>query len=84
MRIKIEWDLTGPLSRPGIKRQLLELVDKTTTLREIALAIPKIKRGSLAVYRGGHHVAVHEAVKMSDGTVVLGATRFAIITEGEE
>ncbi len=79
MNLKIEWDLTGPLSHRPTKEALIILCDNATDLKQLAMDIPKIR--GLATYRGSRHVAVHESVKMLDGTAVLSATRFAIVTE---
>ncbi len=74
MKLKVEYKLTGPLSRPGVLHELEDAVERASSLEEAVCLIRALP--DLETYRGGSHVAVHQRVNGA-----LGAMRLAIVTE---
>ena len=78
MKITIENDLTGPLSHKPIIRKIEAAIERAASLDDAARALRALNIPSIACYKGGSHIAIHEQLR--DGH--LWPERLALVTEG--
>ena len=76
LRLEIEYTFSGPLSRARARQDLTDAVTVSDDFDALCLILKRIP--TLAFYRGGHHIAIHESIGGE-----LGSCRLAIVTDGK-